>query len=253
MKILYLILSAPYRPWTDLFENGISKTWVQDVQREQNDYVFLSIGSPLPLGFHSVINRFLQSQYGTKFWSSKILPARDVTVERNFVMRSARYDRWDTMFGKFIDCANYAILNSDFDYLVRVNTTTHVNSANLRRSLMSKNVKYGGYRIKSEDCAAGWAMVFSREFLKSLVKFDFTRLELKGRYEDGVICQVAKQLKVEFTEFSFEFWEGEKSYSDVNRLSSVPFVRVKQSVGHRRIDDISHRRMWELMTRVSEE
>lgn len=253
VKILYLILSAPYKPWSMLFDNGIAKTWVKEVQEEGIDSCFLSLGKPLSPLWQKYVNRFLQSGLGANFWNTRIRPIRKVELEREFIMRTNRHDKWDNMFGKFIDCTNYALQNLEFDYLVRVNTTTHVNTEILRRDLMSRQVDYGGCRIKGEKCAAGWAMVFSREFLKDLVNYDFSKLELKGRYEDGVICRIAEQLNIEFKEFSFDTWENDMIGYELHNFGLVPFVRVKQSVGAKRVDDILHHSLWKLLGLKSEE
>ena len=244
MKVLYLVLSAPYEPWEDLFHNGIAQTWVQEERSLGKNNVFLSLGRALPYPSNVAINRFLQSKYGFRFWSMKVSKRFPVHIENNHTLRSTRYERWDNLLGKFLDCAAFALNNYDFDYMVRVNTTTHVNSEALLSLLQKKSFDYGGCRIKSENCASGWAMIFSRELIKKLTLFDFSSLALRGRYEDGVLCAAVMQMNITFEPFEYISWPNDGRELDSNELKNYPFIRVKQKLDKLRLDDYFHRELW---------
>lgn len=244
MKVLYLVLSAPYEPWESLFHNGIAQTWVKEEMALGKNSVFLSLGKSLPHPSNVVINRFLQSKYGVQFWSTNVSKRFPVKIEDKITLRSARYERWDNLLGKFLDCAAFTLNHYDFDYIVRVNTTTHVNSETLLRLLEKKSFDYGGCRIKSEDCAAGWAMIFSRELIKKLTTFDFSDLDLKGRYEDGVLCAAIKQRNITFQPFQYISWPTDGGQFDSEELKQYPFIRVKQVTDKFRVDDTLHLELW---------
>lgn len=243
MKILYIVLSAPYDPWKRLYTNGIAKTWVANERKRKRNMVFVSIGRRLPIGLSFFVNRFLQSTFGLPFWTSPVTRNHKVKIHGDTLFTS-RIDRWDTMLGKLLDCARFCLETLEFDYLVRVNTTTHVNSQILENILSLNHIEYGGCRIKNEDCAAGWAMVLSRKSVEDLINFDFTQIQLTGKYEDGVVCQVMKKLNVGFTPLPYETWPDVNKEMSEKSLRDVPFIRVKSVHDEERDDDFYHQQLW---------
>lgn len=102
VKVLYLVLSAPYEPWESLFHNGIAQTWVKEEMALGKNSVFLSLGKSLPHPSNVVINRFLQSKYGVQFWSTNVSKRFPVKIEDKITLRSARYERWDNLDRKSV-------------------------------------------------------------------------------------------------------------------------------------------------------
>jgi hypothetical protein len=166
---------------------------------------------------------------GKSLWRKKILPVPQATFIGAHSIQVEVVDAWDTMTKKFLAAASLVYQTLDFDFLVKVNTTTYVNIEQLEKSLLGYSSKnfWGGAISKGKCFTSGWATVLSRESLKNLILSISDSDDLKsGKYEDEAIGSMLLDLGE--SPVSMKFAEFNKNpYLDPISNESIPFFRLK--------------------------
>jgi hypothetical protein len=237
IKIIVLVLTAPYSPWHELFRKGSQQTWISESISVSNVEIFSYQGIPANNAFGMLWNRFLFSRFGHRFWSNNSNLELPTRLRNHHEIEVKVAERWDTMYTKFYSTLNFICNNYEFDYIIRINTTTYLNLRNLI-SEIHRVSNYGGVRIKDEDVAAGWGIVLSKQAVKDLLDFDYRFYEMRGRFEDGIIGHLMKIHGYKFTELSNLNLE-KTLLQDVpdSEFEQAVFIRCKQTVLGVREDD----------------
>lgn len=237
MRFCFLILSAPYKPWNGLTKSCAENTWLR--QLNDNHLAFEYIGKPMGVIQNSLYNRFLKSRHSSFFWRKEILPlptahfsgSRRITIDIN--------EAWDTMTRKFLSAASLIHEVFEYDFLIKVNTTTYVNVLKLERELFGFSGKkyWGGAIEKNKPFTGGWATVLSREFVDELlenVRNPDTNLKA-AKYEDETIGEFlnaigGKPHAIEFAKVSSNL------DLEIPLLNEFSFIRVKSEVDRFNLD-----------------
>jgi hypothetical protein len=98
------------------------------------------------------------------------------------------------MFEKFIDTINSGSLN-DYDYVVRVNSSTFIDLKQIRQNLIDKieNI-YMGFFYPNWNFVSGACSIFSKDVLKKLT--ENSHLVNKNQEDDTAIGSLMSQLNV---------------------------------------------------------
>ena len=193
MKILYLILAAEEFPYVQLREDGLKTTWLTRLSDDDRAIHLLSNKS---LG-HSENNRgaFLTFE-GTKIDGKREL--QDIFYEDEDSWTFPTFLGWDSILHKTLSALNHALLESDFDFVVRTAPTSLWNPMELRRklSLFGQSMSaFGTVReFSGREYIEGSNIVISREIAVKLVNnlhlFNF------GLIDDVAIGRVLTQLDI---------------------------------------------------------
>ena len=185
LKVCFLILSAKYEPWKST-EKGARRTWLEAIEANSNYSYFFYYGIPLKI-FPKTVNRLLYRFPRRGIWNSSHKARKGTYFSDAHDIRVDIPERWDTMACKFISTASLLLKTIEFDYLIKVNTTTYVNTAALEKYLRTKR-DYFGVRNKDKAFAAGWAVGYSRKSLQELVEIvnDSSKYKLFG-FDDEVL------------------------------------------------------------------
>jgi hypothetical protein len=144
------------------------------------------------------------------------------------------------MFTKFLCAVRYINSVLDYDYLIKVNTTTWVNVNELRSYLEVNQPSCAGVVDKNKTFPAGWASIFSRSLLESVLLSTLKDpLHVSG-YDDELIGKVLTKLDVHPERIKYvEYPKG-----DYREMQDSPFIRIKSKSGRilsdlRKFDEVN--------------
>lgn len=237
VRICFLALSAPYRPWKDLENLCLRSTWMNTDFLKNNPFFFYE-GLPVSR-FGQARNSLLSRRLGKFLWRNNLRSALDLDV--HFVSKDQIIvnvpDRWDTMILKFLSSINLLVETLEFDYLVKVNSTTFVNYQNLENWLKHNHpIQYGGVFSKYHF-ASGWATVISREtifrLLDAVRNQRFSLRHNVSLYEDEHLGFLMRELGVQSRPIPFSDLSGKTEEFLPKELPEKVFVRIKNTRGSR--------------------
>ena len=238
VKLCFLMLTAPYSPWKEL-SSGAKNTWLKEIDT-QNDFFFQYVGRPLPLNSNNFINTILKSKKFKFLWTKDHSSEENVELINSNLIQIDVIDRWDTMFTKFLCAVRYINSVLDYDYLIKVNTTTWVNINELRSYLEVNQPSCAGVIDKNKTFPAGWASIFSRSLLESaLLSTLEDPLRVSG-YDDELIGKVLTKLDVHPERINYvEYPKG-----DYREMQDSLFIRIKSKSGRifsdlRKFDEVN--------------
>jgi hypothetical protein len=238
MKLCFLMLTAPYSPWIELTA-GAKNTWLKEIDT-QNDFFFQYIGRPIPLNSNYFVNTVLNSKKFNCLWKKNQSSQENVELINPNTIQIDIVDRWDTMFTKFLCAVRYINSLLDYDYLIKVNTTTWVNVNELRSYLEVNQYSCAGVIDKNKTFPAGWASIFSRDLMENiLLSTSKDPLYLSG-YDDELIGKVLTKLDVYPERIKYvEYPSG-----DYREMAETPFIRIKSKSGRilndlRKFDEVN--------------
>lgn len=235
------MLTAPYDPWKKL-SDGSKSTWLKRID-SQNDLFFQYIGKPLPFNSNYFVNALLGRKKLKCLWSKKQGVKENVELVASDLIQIDIVDRWDTMFTKFLSAVKYINGVIDYDYLIKINTTTWVNVDQLRWYLEVRQPHCAGVIDKNKTFPAGWASIFSHKLLDDiLLSLTEAPLDVSG-YDDELIGKVLARLGVRTEGIKFIDYPS----NVYEELVQAPFIRIK-SERERIINDI--RKFHEINTKL---
>ena len=230
MKLVFLVLTAPYRPWATLFDECAAKTWACS---DRNLRVFVYQGKG-KIRFLSALWNWIIFRKNFKFlWRRRFKQIPKSRLVDGYRIEIQKWDTWDAMYVKFLAAAKYLIENEEFDYLIRVNTTAFINIKSLELALASE-IDYGG-PISKKSFVNGWAIVMSKKFVRSLCDEPIQNLDTRKKNDDELIGLAAQRLgyapkAIQWVEFN----QDPNAYC--SNILDVPFIRIK-SKKYRAKDD----------------
>ena len=238
VKLCFLMLTAPYSPWKEL-SSGAKNTWLKEIDT-QNDFFFQYVGRPLPLNSNNFINTILKSKKFKFLWTKDHGSEENVELINSNLIQIDVIDRWDTMFTKFLCAVRYINSVLDYDYLIKVNTTTWVNVNELRSYLEVNQPSCAGVVDKNKTFPAGWASIFSRSLLESVLLSTLKDPLRVSGYDDELIGKVLTKLDVHPKRIKYvEYPKG-----DYREMQDSPFIRIKSKSGRilsdlRKFDEVN--------------
>lgn len=231
MRLCFLILTAPYLLWKQL-THGVKTTWIQDLN-SRHDAAFEYLGMPAPFNSGNCFNSVLRNKRSRFLWKknqSIDFDTKLIDEDKIFVQV---VDRWDTMFTKFLCTANYVNSILDYDYLIKVNTTTWTNVEILRTYLEDRKPKCAGVVSKSKDFPAGWASIFSRSTMDDIISESKNQMLIARGYDDELVGKLLQKMRVKLEKVEYANFPS----TDRQNLHAVPFIRIK-SQQNRQIEDL---------------
>lgn len=229
MKFCFLILSAPYSPWKQLLEDCAKQTWLKHLAKEHAYFSYM--GKPGSILKGKFRNRIINTRPGLLLWRSNLnamLPSRfdgANSIEVDLI------DSWDVMTSKFLSALNLVNETIDFDFLVKVNTTTYVNVPTLERLLSPRmrEIYWGGAISKGKAFTGGWATILSKPLVNCVLKETVNLSEkLPTKYEDEALGIILGNLGV--VPHAMDFLEITTQHDIQNAsIQRTPFFRIKSS------------------------
>lgn len=230
MRLCFLLLSAPYEPWSTLEKNCAMSTWLKDLESRHSAFIYT--GTAMCPIRHKIQNRFLKSRHTNLFWRKRILPLpnarftglRQISVEID--------DSWDTMTRKFLSAASLVKEVLDFDFLIKINTTSYVNVSRLESELLTflGSTYWGGAVEKSKPFSSGWATVLSRKTLERILNTIENSSESVSskKFEDEAIGGILRLIGEQLQEIKYLNFTGNEDLKLFD-LDKFPFIRIKST------------------------
>lgn len=223
MNYVFLALSAPYKPWNSLYQNCIIETWGRNIPKNR---LFVYEGKRLPTPLSHPWNKLLFTNKGKFLWRKQISKIPTARYAGEWKIKVSAWETWDNLTTKFLSAAQLLLKTTDFDFLIRINTTTYVNLDKLGDFLKLKH-DYVGFD-SSKEFATGWAIVMSRDVVTAICSSDNLPIQIEGKNDDRLIGELAAksgyELKV-LTSVVINEYSKPETVLDTN----CPFIRIKSS------------------------
>jgi len=162
------MLASKRDPWNYVLTEGVQKTWATRLDFDQivNLYSDYSLGES---------NRARADYISLKSFKSNF--QRDITTPSKIEgldWTFPTFTGWDSLLHKTISAIDYALNNSDFDFIARTNVSSFWNPTATRKMLsrLDADFKIGG-SLRSHggfSYIEGDAIMMSREFAELLVQ-----------------------------------------------------------------------------------
>jgi hypothetical protein len=204
-----------------LFRDCIEATWGGGVAQGS---FFVYEGRQLPSAIATVWNRLIFTKRGKVFWRRRINVIPVAKYKTDSRIEVPVWDTWDNLTVKFLSAARLLLETNDFDYLIRVNTTTFVNLDKIE-DLLSSGSEYIGFEPKKEF-ATGWAIVMSRNLVHSLCNSKNFPLDVQRKNDDRLIGDLASHHGYSLS-IKPSVTIDSKSQLESKVDNSFPFIRIK--------------------------
>ena len=80
-------------------------------------------------------------------------------------------ENWSNLVSKTLKAIEYALENSDFEYLIRINSTAYCDLNKIAEHLQKLDYPdYAGPLLRKKNFISGWAIILSRDACKLLVE-----------------------------------------------------------------------------------
>lgn len=242
MKLCFLVLSAPYKPWNQLLENCAKKTWLYKVEGKHSFFSYTGKAGPLVVG--RIHNSLINTRLGLNVWRRNF----DQIPKSSFSSESAIevdiFDSWDLMAIKFLSALQLINETIEYDFLIKVNTTTFVNIPVLEKFLLSRigEPYWGGVITKEKSFTAGWATIVSKDVAHKVVleAVKAGKLSLPPKYEDEALGVLLSKLNLKPEAVAYQEIFDQTDIKDSSR-SEIPFFRIKANGKRQSVEPILFR------------
>ena len=230
MKLAFLILTAPYEPWKTLVQLGPQETWANRKNLDRKHFAFSYVGRPLKGIRKTFENNVSMQEMTHNLNRHKHLLEYSASFSDYQTIQVPFYETWNTMYEKFILSSRLLLETFEFDFLVRVNTTTYVDVESLMLFLsLHQDVDYGGVQSKQKKFFSGWGIVFSRRALRRLVENANKTKIIKSIYDDEIIGNAMSELGFVMSSIPSLTFETSEAIEKFEIQNSTPFMRMKVS------------------------
>lgn len=247
MRVCFLVMSADYSPWNNLFQKCGKVTWASKKNEDLEFDVFEYRGKKIMHPIAQFINYILNSRIKPLFWKRTIrrLPKVKWEPESN-VLRCDSPETWDRLLIKTFAAIKFALNYGNYDYIIRVNTTTYVNFDKLLEVLRC-SPNYAGC-TSGKKFATGWAIILSRESAESLVNPAYLPLNVGLRNDDDAIGHLLglKQISMMPLKCS-TIRDIPRTRSEINSIQESVFIRIKNIQNREVLDPIYFEKIHQIM------
>jgi len=168
VKILYLILGSNEYPYLQLKEQGLETTWLTRLSSEDKA---VHLYSEKVLGSSENNRDAFLARNGANLEGERTLMG--ISDEKADSWTFPTFKGWDSLLHKTLSAFNHAILQSDFDFIVRTAPTSFWNPKELRKRLsrLGQGMEaVGTIRIFNDiQFIEGSNIILSRNIVKKLV------------------------------------------------------------------------------------
>ncbi len=146
------------------------------------------------------------------------------------------------MFDKFIDIVKSGLLD-EYDFVIRVNSSTFINVDKLREELSTKNTQvYMGFFYPDWQFVSGACTIFSQDVLKKLVSYSNSISTC--REDDVVIGEIMSHLSIPKTFLDRYCFESHiqdthitvPSIEEIEKALTFPQIRIRNNSNRDLID-----------------
>ena len=169
MEFAVIALSNSSGPWSELLKNGPEMTWL----RTSSNLTFYSRYFSSRTNFmDNIINTIYNSRISANLWHSKKLDLSKIkTIRKNSSLIVEQNENWPNLVSKTLKAIEYALENSDFEYLIRINSTAYCDLNKIAEHLQKLDYPdYAGPLLKKKNFISGWAIILSRDACNLLVE-----------------------------------------------------------------------------------
>lgn len=246
MRLCFLVLTAPYSPWNQLLDNCAKKTWLANLDNRHTYFSYTGKAGPPFIG--RARNRLINTTLGLNFWrrNFKRIPKSEFCSENS--IKVDIFESWDLMTIKLLSALQLINETIDYDFLVKVNTTTLVNVPVLENLLLSRMGEpyWGGAISKDKLFTAGWATIVSRDTVERVV-LEFAKsqkVSLSPKYEDEAFGILLSKLGMKPESVNFLEILDQRDIYGVSR-AEIPFFRIKANGYRKSIEPFLFRTVYE--------
>jgi len=237
VKFCFLILSAPYSPWDKLLDNCAKKTWLANLNHNHSFFSYTGKEGPLFLG--RARNSVINTKIGLNFWRRQLNPIPKSVFDSESSIRVDIFDNWDLMTVKFLSALQLINETLEYDFLVKVNTTTYVNVPSLEKALLSRMRKpyWGGAVSKTKPFTSGWATILSKDVTVRVV-LEAIKLGSESfppKYEDEAIGVLLSKLNLRPEAIGFREINKHTDIRDTFSFDT-PLLRIKAQSNRQSIE-----------------
>lgn len=228
MKLCFLILSAPYRPWNQLLDNCSKKTWLAKMDCRHSFFSYTGKAKPPLVG--GVHNSLINTRLGLNFWRRNFDRIPKSFFRSENAIEVDIFDSWDLMTIKFLSALQLINETIEYDFLIKINTTTFVNIPVLEEFLLSRMGEsyWGGAITKEKSFTAGWATILSKDLANKVVleAVKVGKLSLPPKYEDEALGVLLSKLNLRPEAVAFQEIFNQTDIKN-STSSEIPFFRIK--------------------------
>jgi hypothetical protein len=247
MRFYVLFLGNSIGPWNKLYQKGALETWCHASNGMRSWSVYQGI-SPRIKHINFALNRLLTSRFLKNQWwafqRNNDISKINYTISTNRIQVDVP-EIWSNITIKTMVALDVVVKNFEFDYLIRANASCYVNRRALEKFIenFKGDFTYGGPILNGKQFVSGWAIVISPKAIYSILakgKCSYSEL-----YDDEAIGRSLKDVGI--APVSIPYFEIQSlqilESVPLGFLESIPFIRVKSSVGGNRTDDLVMRRL----------
>lgn len=238
MKICFLLLDSTGGPWSQLYQKGAVKTWLQDIGPDE--FFFRYVGNKSNRYISFAENWILGSSKFIKYWkliNRKYLHQQPKAEFDGHYIRVDIRENWSTI-GLKTQAAIKLILNEEpkFDYIVRTNASTYIDVPKLHEILLNSIIEYGGPIEKDKSFVSGWGIILNRNAAEKIVLLNSN--EILSLFDDEAIGKILYNFDISPKEIDFLKVDNVKTLEnmDVGSIKNHIFIRAKAKIGRKRLD-----------------
>lgn len=209
--------------WSEYYTNGIEATWAKHIKK--GDFYLRYVGKVPKL---KLINRKLNRLYGSKFqkliWKVKSFLGWKRDYKSNQISDSKIEiqinETWPNLTAKTINAINFTLLNYDFDFIIRGNSSLYLIPEQLESFLESckGQLHYAGPVSGEKEFVAGWCIILSRKAAQIIVE-DFRKND-SLYFDDEAIGLIMARNNIPIKPLPFEIFDHMPTSNEVNEVLS---------------------------------
>ena len=234
MEFAVIALSNNSGPWSELLKNGPEMTWLPT----SSNLTFYSRYFSSRTNFmDNIINSIYNSRISAKLWHSKKLElSKIMIIRKNNSLIVLQNENWSNLVSKTLKAIEYALENSNFDYLIRINSTAYCDLKKISELLLKLDLPdYAGPLLNKKSFISGWAIILSRDACQLLVE----ARKQTCLFDDEFIGEFLKTRDI--FPLAFPFLEI-NSFEELNNLKesdylTFPLIRFKSIGDHNKRSD----------------
>lgn len=223
MRLGFLMLDNSVGSWSEYYTNGIEATWAKHIKTE--DFYLRYVGKVPKL---KLINRKLNWLYGSKFqksiWKVKSLLWWKPFYRTNLISDSKIEihinETWPNLTAKTINAINFILLNYDFDFIIRGNSSLYLIPELLESFLENYKgqLDYAGPVSGEKEFVSGWCIILSRKAAQIIVE-DFRKND-SLYFDDEAIGLIMARNNIPIKSLPYEIFDHMPSTNEVNEFLS---------------------------------